>query len=212
MSDRLAILIDGEFMKIRLVHRLERFPDAGDVMDELNRINEGIRGCPPRHPPQLYRTFFYTAEPFAGEQTNPLSGGIIKFAETKAYRQNHKLIADLERQSHLAVRRGELAFRGWTFRRGVAARLMKRTGSSSPVEASDLRANLAQKGVDMRIGLDIASLALKRLVTDIAVVTGDSDMVPALKLARREGLRVYLDRMGLGGCEQLCIHSDHVIG
>lgn len=64
----------------------------------------------------------------------------------------------------------------------------------------------------MRIGLDIASLALKRLVTDVAVVTRDSDMVPAFKLARREGLRVHLDRLGVGRCEELCIHSDTVIG
>lgn len=212
MNDRLAILIDGEFMKIRLVNRLKRFPKAEDVIDELNRIHREVGACPPRDPPQLYRAFFYTAEPFAGERTNPLDGNVVKFADTKPYRENRRLIADLERQSHVAVRRGELAFRGWTFRRGVAARLMRRAGSSPSVVASDLRANFSQKGVDMRIGLDISSLALKRLVTDIAVVTGDSDMVPALKLARREGLRVYLDRMGIGGCAQLCIHSDHVIG
>lgn len=52
----------------------------------------------------------------------------------------------------------------------------------------------------------------KRLVTDVAVVTRDSDMVPAFKLARREGLRVHLDHLGVGRCEQLCIHSDTVIG
>ena len=36
-------------------------------------------------------------------------------------------------------------------------------------------------------------------------------MVPALKLARREGLSVYLDRMAMGGCRKLCIHSDVVL-
>ena len=52
------------------------------------------------------------------------------------------------------------------------------------------------KGVDLRIGLDIARLSLRRLVDVIVVVTGDSDMVLAFKFARREGVRVYLDHMG----------------
>jgi hypothetical protein len=29
-----------------------------------------------------------------------------------------------------------------------------------------------------------------------AILTGDSDLVPAMKLARREGLRVYVDTLG----------------
>jgi hypothetical protein len=31
------------------------------------------------------------------------------------------------------------------------------------------------------------------MVDVIVVVTGDSDMVPAFKFARREGIRIYLD-------------------
>jgi uncharacterized LabA/DUF88 family protein len=52
---------------------------------------------------------------------------------------------------------------------------------------------LRQKGVDMRIGVDIASLALKRQVDTIVLVAGDSDFVPAAKLARREGIDFILD-------------------
>ena len=52
---------------------------------------------------------------------------------------------------------------------------------------------LKQKGVDMRIGVDIASLALKKQVDTIVLVAGDSDSVPAAKLARREGIDFILD-------------------
>lgn len=52
-----------------------------------------------------------------------------------------------------------------------------------------------QKAVDMRIGLDIASLAFKRQVDQIVLVAGDSDFVPAAKLARREGIDFVLDPM-----------------
>ncbi len=39
-----------------------------------------------------------------------------------------------------------------------------------------------QKGVDMKIGLDIASLAYKKLVSKIILIAGDSDFVPASKV------------------------------
>ncbi|MCU6424521.1 NYN domain-containing protein, partial [Klebsiella aerogenes] len=56
-----------------------------------------------------------------------------------------------------------------------------------------IRLDLRQKGVDMRIGLDIASITLKRLASTIILVAGDADFVPAAKLARREGLQFILD-------------------
>ena len=52
-----------------------------------------------------------------------------------------------------------------------------------------------------------------RLVRDIVVVTGDLDIVPAFKLARTEGLRVYVDMMGSEtASDKLTIHSDCVLG
>ena len=54
---------------------------------------------------------------------------------------------------------------------------------------------MSQKGVDMKIGLDIASLAYKKLGKRIVLVSGDSDFVPAAKLARKEGIDFILDPM-----------------
>ena len=45
----------------------------------------------------------------------------------------------------------------------------------------------------MKIGLDIASLAFKKQVDKIVLISGDSDFVPAAKLARREGIDFVLD-------------------
>lgn len=55
--------------------------------------------------------------------------------------------------------------------------------------------NAQQKGVDMKIGVDIASLAYKHQVDQIILIAGDSDFVPAAKLARREGIDFILDPM-----------------
>jgi len=63
---------------------------------------------------------------------------------------------------------------------------------------SDFTPALQQKGVDMRIGLDIASITLKRQADAIIPVSGDADFVPAAKFARREGVRFILDPLWLG--------------
>ncbi len=44
----------------------------------------------------------------------------------------------------------------------------------------------------MRIGIDVATLTLKRIVDRVILVSGDTDMIPAMKLARREGVQVVL--------------------
>ncbi len=72
----------------------------------------------------------------------------------------------------------------------------------------DVYLGLRQKGVDMRIGLDIASITLKRQADTIVLVTGDSDFVPAAKLARREGVEFILDPMWQNISDDLLEHID----
>ena len=72
----------------------------------------------------------------------------------------------------------------------------------------DVKYDVRQKGVDMRIGLDIASLAYKKLVDQIILVAGDSDFVPAAKLARREGIDFLLDPMWASIRDDLHEHID----
>lgn len=59
----------------------------------------------------------------------------------------------------------------------------------------DVKLDAKQKGVDIKIGLDISTLALKKQVSRIVLISGDGDFVPAAKLARREGIDVILDPM-----------------
>jgi len=61
------------------------------------------------------------------------------------------------------------------------------------LDGGSVALGLRQKGVDMRIGVDIAALALKKQADTLVLVSGDSDFVPAAKLARREGIDFILD-------------------
>ena len=76
------------------------------------------------------------------------------------------------------------------------------------IKENDLKLQMMQKGVDMRIGLDIASLAYKKEVNQIVLISGDSDFVPAAKLARREGIDFVLDPLGAKVKDNLFEHID----
>ena len=73
---------------------------------------------------------------------------------------------------------------------------------------NDFALQVDQKGVDMKIGLDIASLAYKKQVDQIVLISGDSDFVPAAKLARREGIDFVLDPLGAPIKPDLFEHID----
>ena len=73
---------------------------------------------------------------------------------------------------------------------------------------SDFTFNAQQKGVDMKIGIDIASLTYKHQVDQIILISGDSDFVPAAKLARREGIDFILDPMWANIRDELVEHID----
>jgi uncharacterized LabA/DUF88 family protein len=76
------------------------------------------------------------------------------------------------------------------------------------LEGGSVALELRQKGVDMRIGLDISTLTLKKQVDTIVLVAGDSDFVPAAKLARREGLHIILDPLWQSINDDLFEHID----
>jgi len=73
-----------------------------------------------------------------------------------------------------------------------------------------IKPELEQKRVDIKIGLDVAWLASRRIVDRIALVTADTDFIPAMKFARREGVQVVLVPLGRKPSPDMCEHADEV--
>ena len=162
----------------------------------------------------LHRIYFYDAEPIGVKKLKPLTGGrqngqMFDFKTTPTYQANIQLLDDLKRKPFYAVRLGEVNFRGWLVKPQKLD--PKRTATNAQISESDLIPNVQQKGVDMRIGLDIASISLKDHADIIALVTGDSDFIPALKFARREGKQIFLYTLGHSVRPEIFAHSDLII-
>lgn len=90
----------------------------------------------------------------------------------------------------------------------VADALLQQAEEWAKLEEWMVKLDLRQKGVDMRIGLDIASVTLKKLAHTIILVAGDADFVPAAKLARREGVQFILDPLWQKVSDDLFEHID----
>ena len=204
MPSRYAILLDGGFVTKKLQAKLGLFPTAADVEQHCQRIQQdtALAGR------ELLRIYFYDASPAKDRLTNPIDGSSVDLSATAEFKQHMSLLDKLELTPNFAVRRGEVVVHGWRLGNRAFQNMMKSPRAPS---ATDIVPDLEQKGVDLRIGLDIARLALREMVDLIVVVTGDSDLVPAFRFARREGVRVFLDHMGHGVRRDLKAHADIVI-
>ena len=116
----------------------------------------------------------YDCAPFVGKAKLPVSGDEHEFTGSDAW------LRTLAGKNLFAVRRGVLKFRGF--------KPKKIPISSRPLKDSDFAPDFEQKGVDMRIGLDIANHASMQSVDRVILVSGDTDCIPAMKHARISGL------------------------
>lgn len=123
---------------------------------------------------------------------------------------SNRFYAALANKRKVALRMGELqeGESGFRIKSKPVKKLRRGEIAVKDLTLSDFELDVVQKGVDMRIGLDIASMAFKKQVTQIVLTAGDSDFVPAAKHARREGIDFILDPMWQGIKPGLNEHID----
>lgn len=199
-----AILLDAGFLRYQLGK-----PGHPIVANDIETFVERIKARPELEGMRLHRVYFYDSRPLEASDENPLDGSVIDFGATEAAAKNKSLQAHVTRLPFFSMRFGELYLEGWGLKKRF---LQKQKGKGTvSVTPEDIRPLIKQKGVDMRIGLDIASLTLKKHAQVIVLATGDSDFIPEMKFARREGAQLVLIVQNKGVREGLREHADIVI-
>jgi uncharacterized LabA/DUF88 family protein len=184
-----ALLIDGGWFSKglgKILNLPNGWPNAAQVVNNARAVLEKDE--------ELFRIFYYDCEPFGREVTNPVDGSKVDYRLMRAYSARKQFFFDLGQTGFVALRRGELKARGLEFSDAYRKAIMAGGPHVAPT-AKDVYPNFEQKGVDMRIGIDVATLSLKKIVERIILFSGDTDMIPALKLARREGLQVFVVKL-----------------
>lgn len=128
------------------------------------------------------------------------------------YSRLKAFLRELTLKDKFALRMGRLgaAHVKYVMKPNVEQAVLEGRKTIAQLTRQDLKLDMGQKGVDMRLGLDLVSLALKRIVDQVVVITGDSDFVPAIKIARTEGVEVILDPMGQHIADDLQEHIDRI--
>jgi uncharacterized LabA/DUF88 family protein len=206
LKPRYAILIDGGFLKKKLSERLQRHPLVADIIAECERLQQR----PEVDGYELLRIYWYDGVPASATIPLPVSKQALNLTGTERYRESKSLLDQLVLWPNFSLRLGEVIVsrNGWRLKPNVAGRLIK---EPRELRDEDFVLDAQQKGVDVRIGMDMARLALREMVRQVIVVTGDSDFVPAFKFVRREGVRVILEPMGQNVLVELKQHADIVL-
>jgi uncharacterized LabA/DUF88 family protein len=158
---------------------------------------------------ELYRIFFYDCPPLEKKLHNPISKRSVDFSRSQEAVFRQELHQRLLAKRKLALRLGHLSSDvPWTIKPEKITDLLAGRIPFGSLSPEDVMPAVRQKGVDMRIGVDVASLAFKKQVDQIVLVAGDADFVPAAKLARREGIDFVLDPMWRRISQGLMEHID----
>lgn len=169
---KIAILIDGGHL--RVLSRQAKLTYNNDLIEKVAHALVSKDEF-------LFRVLYYDCAQYSGTVKLPVSGKEYVFEGTDSF------LRDLAKRDLFAVRRGELKFRGFK-------------PKNIPINAKaltdeDFKPDFEQKGVDMRIGLDIATFARTKAVDRIVLITNDTDCIPAMKHARIAGLQIALGKM-----------------
>jgi len=189
-----AILIDGGFFLKRYfkLYKNSKNHTPAEVAKNLYTLAHRHVG----DDNYLYRIFYYDSVPFDKRLHNPISGKVIDFAKSDQAKFRNEFFEELKKKRKVALRLGYLReSKNWLIRPRLTKELFKKNIAVDDLKEEDVFYELRQKGIDIKIGVDIASMAIKRLVDRIVLFSGDSDFVPAAKLARREGIDFILDPM-----------------
>ena len=112
----------------------------------------------------ILRTYYYDCLPY---QSDPPT-----LAEKRRFSKTEGFFATLRRLPRYEVRLGKLEYRGRNPQTG--------------------RPSFAQKRVDALMGIDLALLSAQRSIADAVILTGDSDFLPAVEVAKSQGVLVRL--------------------
>ena len=207
-----AILVDGAYYRTvtNSIFGLETPDDAVDRPYRYCMRHLGDKKDGKTIYNDLYRIFYYDCPPVDINIYHPYLQKAVPLGKSPMYQWMNELITVLKKQRKVALRLGALSNYDLNYNLKFSAtkKLMRKEIRLEDLKEDDFQLNIRQKGVDMKIGVDIASLSYKKQVDQIVLIAGDSDFVPAAKLARREGIDFVLDPLGRKIKDDLFEHID----
>jgi uncharacterized LabA/DUF88 family protein len=112
---------------------------------------------------ELLRTYYYNCLPYQSNSPTP--------EESERFAKKERFFSYLRSLPRFSVRLGKLAYRGI---------------------GGDGKKVFEQKGIDTLLSIDMVNLAATKQVSNIILLAGDSDYIPAVEVAKTHGVGVIL--------------------
>ncbi len=196
---RSAVIVDGGF--VRKTFRKYFKNQSITAPDQILQLATKIL----RKDEELYRIYYYDCLPFEKSLKTPVSKD--EYKDSEYIGEGKKYIGELASRDRVAFRAGELKFGGWAL---TDAGIKKAIHGKKQITDNDFKPLFKQKRVDIKIGLDIAWLSIRGQVERIVLIAGDSDFVPAMKLARNEGVQVIVSPLRNRINKDMREHADEI--
>jgi len=207
---RVAVLVDGGFYRKRAEY-LFGYKEPCVRAEELEKYCHFHLQAGRNETTYLYRIFYYDCPPSDKNIYHPFLKKNIKM-KNELYDWMTTFLNKLKSKRKFAIRLGRLSDNdvGYNLKPDAVKALFSGKKTLEDITETDFILNMKQKTMDMKLGTDIASMVLKNQVDRIILIAGDSDFVPAAKLARREGVDFILDPMGSRINDDLNEHIDGI--
>lgn len=209
-TKRTAILVDGGYYRVR-AKALWGKKRAADRAKELYdycmlHISE------PDEPRDLYRLFYYDCPGMTRELEHPLTHVSTDFSKGSGTVWTKDFFKELCKMRRVALRKGELleSQARYCLKDTSLKDILSGARDVASLTESDFSLDVKQKGVDMRIGLDVASICTNHCANQIILIAGDSDFLPVAKMARRSGIDFILDPLKQYVKDSLIEHVDGI--
>ena len=207
---RTAILVDGGYYRKRAEYLWK-------TKSPKNRAKELYDYCmlhisEPDDPRDLYRLFYYDCPGMIRELEHPLTHVKKDFSTGAGTIWTKNFFKHLCKMRKVALRKGELleSQAHYVLKDASLQDLLSGVKTVATLTEADFFLDVQQKGVDMRIGLDVASMCANRCVDQIVLIAGDSDFLPVAKMARRNGIDFILDPLKQYVKDSLIEHVDGI--
>lgn len=201
---KVVFMIDGWFMR-KQIYKYKTFFYCGPEIRKycLSHLKNND---------YLYRIFYYDTEPLDKKGHNPLTKKAIDFGNTQVAIDQRKLLDSIKTTPNFALRLGKTIWKNneWLLSHEKLKALIDKKITIDQISETDIKPLIEQKAVDMKLGLDITYIAVKKLADLLIIITGDADIVPVLKFARREGMQVCLDPLRNPIRAELSEHVDFI--
>lgn len=161
---KVAILVDGGFYRENAKRLFGKKGGKESAQELVNYCNYHIQDSRDKDKKFLYKVFYYDCSPEKATIIHPLSKDLIDLSRTSQYIWMNEFIYELTHQRKFCLRMGRLAVEQakYVFHPQVVERLCNKEITVDDLKKNDFKLDVKQKGVDMQIGIDIASLAYKK--------------------------------------------------